>query len=82
MTLAKDGYSLQGYVIKNITLLMDQRNPCRVQCVMESQCVSINIGPLVDDKVICELSDSDHSLHPEDFKHRAGFTYIGTEMRN
>ncbi|XP_078351789.1 putative skeletal organic matrix protein 5 [Oculina patagonica] len=46
---------------------------------MESRCQSINIGPPINDKVVCELSDSDHSLHPEDLKPRAGFTYTGTE---
>ncbi|KAL9953680.1 hypothetical protein ACROYT_G041133 [Oculina patagonica] len=46
---------------------------------MESRCVSINIGPPINDRVVCELSDSDHSFHPEDLKPRAGFTYIGTE---
>ncbi|XP_078352336.1 putative skeletal organic matrix protein 5 [Oculina patagonica] len=46
---------------------------------MESRCVSINIGPPINDRVVCELSDSDHSLHPEDLKPRAGFTYTGTE---
>ena len=69
-------------MIKNLTLQLDVRNPCRGQCVMENRCVSINVGPLINDKVICELSDSDHSLNPEDLKQRTGFTYIGTEVRN
>ncbi|XP_020619987.1 delta-like protein 4 [Orbicella faveolata] len=46
---------------------------------MESRCMSINIGPVINDKVICELSNSDHSLHPDDLKARPGFTYTGTE---
>ncbi|KAL9953840.1 hypothetical protein ACROYT_G041312 [Oculina patagonica] len=47
---------------------------------MESPCVSINIGPPINDRVVCELSDSDHSLHPENLEPRAGFTYTGTEL--
>ena len=48
---------------------------------MQSRCVSYNIGPPINDKVICELSDSDHYLHPDDLKPRPGFTYTGTEVR-
>ena len=44
--------------------------------------MSINIGPVINDKVICELSDSDHYLHPEDLITRPGFTYTGTEVRH
>ena len=67
-------------MIKNLTLPLDVRNPCRGQCVMDSRCVSINIGAPKNYKVSCELSDSDHSLHPEDLKPRAGFTFISTEV--
>ena len=68
------------HVIRNLTLTLDARNPCRRQCVMDGRCVSINIGAPINDKVICELSDSDHSLHPEDLKPRAGFSFISTEV--
>ena len=68
-------------MIKNLTVPLNVRNPCRGQCVKESRCVSINIGPQIDDKIICELSDSDHSLHTKDFQPRSGFTYTGTEVR-
>ncbi|KAL9953719.1 hypothetical protein ACROYT_G041178 [Oculina patagonica] len=79
-TTENDGYALQGHVIKNLSLQLGQtRDPCRGQCVMESRCVSINVGPPINDRVVCELSDSDHSLHPEDLKPRTGFTFTGTE---
>ena len=77
-----EGRALHGHVIKNLTLPQDVRNPCRSQCVMDSRCVSINIGLPINNKVICELSDSDLSLHPADLKARQGFTFIGTEVRN
>ena len=47
---------------------------------MESKCVSVNIGPPANDKVVCELSDSDHLQHPGDLKPRHGWTYTGTEV--
>jgi len=49
---------------------------------MESDCVSVNIGPPINDKVVCELSVSDYMQHPEDLKPRYGWTFRGTEVRN
>lgn len=49
---------------------------------MESTCVSINIGPPINDQVMCQLSDSDNTRHPEDLKPQEGFMYRGTEVRN
>jgi len=43
--------------------------------------VSVNIGPLINNKVVCELSNSDHMQHPEDLKPRHGWTFRGTEVR-
>ena len=40
--------------------------------------MSVNIGPLVNDKVVCELSDSDHIQHPQYLKPRRGWSYRGT----
>ena len=45
------------------------RDTCRDQCTMEGSCVSFNIGPAINDKVLCQLSDSDYTLHPDDQKH-------------
>lgn len=47
---------------------------------MESQCLSINVGPHIKGRVLCELSDSDHTSYPYDIKPREGFTYTGTEV--
>ena len=81
-TTEKDGYALQGHVIKNLTQELGTRDPCKGQCVVDSRCMSINIGQPINDRVVCELSDSDNTLHPEDLKLRAGFTYTGTEVTN
>ena len=55
---------------------------CEERCLMESDCVSVNIGPPINDKVVCELSDSDYSQHREDLKPKCGWAYRGTEVRN
>lgn len=74
------GSALQSHVIKNLTLPANVQDSCRVQCVMESQCLSINVGPHIKGRVLCELSDSDHTSYPYDIKPREGFTYTGTEV--
>lgn len=44
--------------------------------------MSYNLGPkLVDDTHKCELSNSDHVLHPEDLVGRDGFVYQPFEVR-
>lgn len=43
--------------------------------------MSFNIGPPTNDRVICQLSDSDHTLHPSDLKLQAGFAYRGAEVK-
>ena len=70
-----------GHVIKNITLHVGMRHSCRGKCVIDNSCASFNIGPSINDQVLCQLSDSDHVRNPEDLKPRDGFTYTGTEVR-
>ena len=47
---------------------------------MESECISINFGLGANGKYLCELSSSDHELHPQDLKHRSGFIYGPTQL--
>ena len=68
-------------MIKNVSLSVGMRETCKERCVMEDTCMSINIGPPINDKVLCQLSDSDHMGHPGDLKPKDGFTYRGTEVR-
>ena len=70
-----------GHVIKNITLHVGMRHSCRGKCVIDNSCASFNIGPSINDQVLCQLSDSDHVRHPEDLKPRDEFTYTSTEVR-
>ena len=60
-----------------LNLTIGVYTPCHHTCSMESRCVSVNIGPPVNDKVVCELSDSDHIQNPQDLKRREGWTYRG-----
>ena len=43
---------------------------CQDQCILAKECVSYNIGPMINNKMACELSNSDHLQHPEDLKPR------------
>ena len=70
-----DGHYLADHVFLNLTIGI--YTPCHHRCVMESRCVSINIGPPVNDKVVCELSDSDHIQHSQHLKPRRGWSYRG-----
>ena len=47
-----------------------------------ADCVSVNIGSPVNNKVVCELNDADAQQHPEDLKLAPGWTYRGIEVRN
>ena len=73
----KHGYYLEGHVILNLTIETQIRS-CEHHCVMESECVSVNIGPPIDNKINCELSNSDHFQHPEDVIRRPDWTYGAT----
>lgn len=74
-----NGYALVGHVIKQLSIGIHAS--CKNLCTMESQCVSINIGPLINGKVVCELSNSDDKSHSEDLKAKEGFTYRATQVR-
>ena len=67
-------------MIKNISLNLGMRASCRGHCSIENKCMSINIGPPINDKVLCQLSDSDNIQHPNDLKPRDGYVYRGTEV--
>ena len=72
------GFYLEGHVISNhsVELNLD----CQDQCALARECVSYNIGPMINTKMACELSNSDHLQHPEDLKPRKDWTYRGTEV--
>ena len=49
---------------------------CRVLCYMDPNCVSINLGPFIQGKHLCQLNNAtDKSLAYEQ-----GFTYLAVEV--
>ena len=64
---------LEGHVIKSI--LVKSEIGCEANCFKEDNCMSMNFGPLEDGRHVCELSSSDHHIHPEDLKHQMEFIY-------
>ena len=74
-----DNRRLVGHVILN--LFIGIHVSCRHFCAMEKDCLSINIGPVFNDTVVCELNDADALSNPGDLKVIPGWTYRGTEVR-
>ena len=66
-------------MIKNLSIGMHAS--CKNLCTLESNCVSFNLGSPINNRIVCELSDSDDTKHPEDLKPREGFVYRATEVR-
>lgn len=76
---AVEGYSLQGHVVK--TFKLQTESMCEVRCHMEHNCVSYNLGSWDEDGAYkCELSNSDHDIHPEALVRQKGVTYRRTEV--
>lgn len=65
--------TLVNHVIKGIWVKSELS--CKSFCFADDDCMSINLGPLRDKQHFCELSRSDHVLHPGDLKIRTGFKY-------
>lgn len=76
----QEGTVLQGHVIASLTVKTE--SSCLAHCFKEENCMSYNLGPkLVNDTHNCELSNSDHLMHPRDLLDREGFIYQPTEVR-
>ena len=80
-----EGYVLRSHVIKTLSLpvtftISSLRSACQKRCIIVPLCVSVNVGPVIKDRFICELSDSDHNKHYKDMIPREGFMYMGTEV--
>lgn len=78
------GYALQRHVFKQIYLQVDTEfnDDCRYECLMERNCVSVNVGPPNESGFrLCQLSDSDHIQHPEDLEPEKESIYWATTVR-
>ena len=54
---------------------------CQLQCYLEDDYMSINIEVIGDGTCYCELSDSDHVLHPRDLENQKDIIYISVQVR-
>ena len=73
--------TLHSHVIRTEKVLNE--GSCRLQCYLEPNCVSINVGPLKDGSHQCDLNDvTDDKEFAVGLKEKAGFTYNGVEVRS
>ncbi|XP_044163704.1 uncharacterized protein LOC122948034 [Acropora millepora] len=68
---------LYGHVYRSYVI--ESKADCEHKCYLDADCMSTNTKILHTGKFLCELSDSDHKLHPEDLKFGQNFTYTATE---
>ena len=73
------GKALQGHVIRSVKVANERS--CRVQCFMEPNCVSINVGPVQEGKGICELNATDDSPSQSALKNVAQYIHYAVEVR-
>ena len=63
-----------------LNLSVELNRDCQDQCTLARDCVSYNTGPHIDNKMACELSNSDDLQHPENLKPRRDWNYRGTKV--
>ena len=68
---------LTGHVISSETA--PNEGSCRVKCYMESNCVSINMGPLKEGKLECELNNAT-AENETVFDSKDAHTYLAIEV--
>ena len=63
------------------SILVDENDQCQFKCYLERSCLSYNLGILGSvDKLLCELSNSDHYQHTGDLVFKKGFSYHPTAV--
>ncbi|XP_029194043.2 uncharacterized protein LOC114959993 [Acropora millepora] len=71
-------HSLARHAIGNVWVTSEIA--CESACFAEDDCMSVNFGPQNQEgKHLCELSESDHEISPQDLRQRAGFLYKAVE---
>ena len=66
-------YQLRNHWLKNITVQTE--SACNAKCYVDANCISNNIVSLANGTLICQLSNSDHEMHPGDLKRDYGSIY-------
>ena len=74
-----DGRTLVGHVFKKIEV--PSSYVCEVNCFVEADCVSFNVATLAEGKHRCELSNSDHRVHPKDLVFGVGVIYTPVTVK-
>ena len=66
------------------TLKVRDLDECELRCYYEHNCVSVNFENkmLGNGKYSCELNNSTHGKHDEDFVEAPNFLYRGTNVRS
>ena len=71
--------ALNGHVIR--TEKVSNEKSCRVECYLEPNCVSVNVGPNDGGHHVCELSNAtDESPTLSNLSNRKSYTYYGIEV--
>ena len=55
---------------------------CRVNCYLDPNCVSINMGPLEGGKLMCELNDVTSSQKESFIKYKKAHTYLEIQVKH
>ena len=73
MNPAKQDFILEKHVFKMMEI--ETASACEVNCFMEADCVSYNLKPQQNGKILCELSDSDHINSHQDLRSKKVTVY-------
>ena len=73
------GKALPGHVIE--TDHVSDEGSCRVKCYLEPNCVSINVGPVTEGQLTCELnSHTDETPSLSSLEERKDYTHYAVEV--
>ncbi|EDO26226.1 predicted protein, partial [Nematostella vectensis] len=69
--------TLVNHDIKSVTA--ESETQCRIKCWFTDGCLSYSYGPISGGPKICNLSNSDHKMHPRDLVDKPDFRYRSAE---
>lgn len=72
--------TLASHVFKTVRATNDGH--CESQCFSDDRCISYSFGTSASgESHMCELSDSDHFMHPEHLVDRLGVIYRSAQVK-
>ena len=73
--------ALKGREISSIKV--PNEGSCRVDCYLNPDCVSINMGPLTEGMLTCELNNAtSENKRTSRLENKTGYTYLGIEVQS